>query len=63
MGPHVHDPRTGEILSAHIIVWHNVLKLGETWYFTQCGDLDPRAAKLPLPQPAHGRNFAVRRMP
>lgn len=54
MGPNVHDPRTGEIISAHIIVWHNVLKLGEQWYFTQVGDLDPRAAKLPLPQPLMG---------
>ncbi|HLJ54544.1 MAG TPA: zinc-dependent metalloprotease [Chthonomonadaceae bacterium] len=48
-GPHVSDPRSGEIISAHIIVWHNVLKLGETWYFTQVGPLDPRAAHLPLP--------------
>lgn len=54
MGPNVHDPRTGEILSAHIIVWHNVLKLGETWYFSQVGDMDPRAAKLPLPQTLMG---------
>jgi len=48
-GPHVSDPRSGEIISAHIIVWHNVLKLAETWYFTQVGPLDPRAARLPLP--------------
>ena len=54
-GPHISDPRTGEILSAHIIVWHNVMKLGQTWYFTQVGDLDPRAAKLPLPQELLGR--------
>lgn len=54
-GPHISDPRTGEILSAHIIVWHNVMKLGQTWYFTQVGDLDPAAAKLPLPAPLVGR--------
>lgn len=54
-GPHISDPRTGEILSAHIIVWHNVMKLGQTWYFTQVGDLDPQAAKLPLPEPLLGR--------
>ena len=48
MGPHVHDPRSGEILSAHIIVWHDVLKLAETWYFVQCADLDPNAQKLPM---------------
>ena len=55
MGPHISDPRTGEILSAHIIVWHDIMKLGQTWYFTQVGDLDPRASKLPLPQDLLGR--------
>jgi len=54
-GPHTSDPRTGEILSAHIIVWHNVMKLAQTWYFTQVADLDPLAAKLPLPQDLTGR--------
>ncbi len=54
-GPHISDPRTGEILSAHIIVWHNVMKLGQTWYFSQVGDMDPRAAKLPLPNELLGR--------
>src|SRR5262249_4012846 len=54
MRPHVSDPRSGEIISAHIIIWHNVLKLGETWYFTQVGPLDSRAQKLPLPDPLMG---------
>ncbi len=54
MGPHVHDPRSGEILSAHVIVWHNMLKLAEQWYFAQCADLDPRAKKLPLPDDLEG---------
>jgi hypothetical protein len=53
-GPHVSDPRSGEIISAHIIIWHNVLKLGETWYFTQVGPLDPRASRLPLPDSLMG---------
>jgi hypothetical protein len=55
MGPHVHDPRSGEIISAHIIVWHDVLKLVQEWYFVQCGALDPHAAKLPLPDELTGR--------
>lgn len=54
MGPHVNDPRSGEILSAHVIVWHNMLKLAEQWYFAQCADLDPRAHKLPLPTELEG---------
>lgn len=54
MGPHTHDPRTGEILSAHIIMWHDVLKLAETQYFVQVSPLDPQAQKLPLPEPLMG---------
>ena len=36
MGPHVHDPRSGEIISAHIIFWHDIVKLTQMWYFVQC---------------------------
>jgi hypothetical protein len=55
MGPHVHDPRSGEIVSAHIIMWHDVLKLVQQWYFIQCGALDPQAHKLPLPDELTGK--------
>jgi hypothetical protein len=55
MGPHVHDPRSGEIISAHIIMWHDVLKLIQQWYFVQCGALDPQAQKLPLPDDLTGK--------
>lgn len=50
MGPHVHDPRSGEIISAHIIIWHNVLKLAQDWYFAQASPNDKSAQKLPLPE-------------
>jgi len=55
MGPHVHDPRTGEILEADIVMWHNVLNLVNHWYFTQVAPLDPRARKLPLPDELMGK--------
>jgi hypothetical protein len=54
MGPHVHDPRSGEIISAHIIFWHDVVKLAQEWYFVQCSAQDPRANKLPLPDEVTG---------
>jgi hypothetical protein len=54
MGPHVHDPRSGEIISAHIIFWHDVVKLSQMWYFLQVGANDPRAQKLPLPDDLTG---------
>lgn len=48
MGPHLSDPRSGEILNGNITVYHNVLDVARTWYFTQLAPLDPRAQKLPL---------------
>jgi hypothetical protein len=54
MGPAVVDPRSGEVISSHAIFWHDVLKLAETWYFTQAAASDPRAQKLPLPDDLMG---------
>ncbi|MFN8010778.1 MAG: zinc-dependent metalloprotease [Holophagaceae bacterium] len=53
-GPHISDPRTGEILNADIVMYHNILQLQRDWYFTQVGPLDQRAAKLPLPDDLMG---------
>ncbi|MEO7522400.1 MAG: zinc-dependent metalloprotease, partial [Gemmatimonas sp.] len=54
-GPHINDPRTGEILESDIQFYHNVMNLGRDWYFTQVGPLDKRAQKLPLPDSLAGR--------
>jgi hypothetical protein len=54
MGPHVHDPRSGEIISAHIIFWHDVVKLAQMWYFVQCSAQDPKARHFPLPDDLTG---------
>jgi len=48
-GPHVHDPRSGEILEADVRIYHNVMKLSRDWYFVQASPNDPRAQQLPLP--------------
>lgn len=45
-GPHVHDPRSGEILESHINWYHNVMHLLRNWYFVQCAPNDPRARKV-----------------
>lgn len=55
VGPHTHDPRSGEIISAHLQIYHNVMNLNRDWYWTQVGALDPRARKLPLPDSLAGR--------
>jgi hypothetical protein len=54
-GPNIADPRTGEILDADIEMHHNVMNLVRDWYFVQVAPLDPRAAKLPLPDDLMGR--------
>jgi hypothetical protein len=53
-GPHVSDPRTGEILESDIQMYHNIMNLQRAWYFTQVGPLDPRVQKLPMPDDLMG---------
>ena len=42
-GPHVHDPRTGEILESDIGWYHNVMNLLRNWYFVQTAAANPEA--------------------
>jgi hypothetical protein len=50
LGPSLIDPRSGEVLSSHLILWHDVVRLVQNWYVTEAGGVDPRAAHLPLPE-------------
>lgn len=54
MGPSTADPRSGEIINAHIIMWHDILKLQTDWYFTQASPSDPRARRLPFSDELQG---------
>ena len=54
-GPHVHDPRSGEILNGSIRLFHNLLNLVRNWYFIQVAPLDPRTHQLPYPDSLMGR--------
>ncbi len=45
-GPHVHDPRSGEIIETHINWYHNVMLLLRNWYFVQTAAVDPRARMM-----------------
>ncbi len=42
-GPHVHDPRTGEILESDIGWFHNVLNLLRNWYLIQTAAAKPES--------------------
>ncbi len=42
-GPHVSDPRSGEILESDINWYHNVMSLLQGWYFVQTAAINPEA--------------------
>lgn len=45
-GPHVHDPRTGQILESDIGWFHNVMNLLRNWYFVQTAAANPKARSV-----------------
>ncbi len=47
-GPHVHDPRTGEILESDINWYHNVMNLLRNWYFVQTAAANPDARHVKM---------------
>ena len=42
-GPHVSDPRSGEILESDINWYHNVMSLLRNWFFVQTAAINPEA--------------------
>ncbi len=57
-GPHVNDPRTGEILQSNIGWFQNITSLLQAWYWVQAGAVDPRARALPFPDSLMGEMVA-----
>lgn len=57
-GPSLADPRSGEILNANIVMYHNIMRLLRDWYVTQAGAVDPRVRQLPLPDDLMGELVA-----
>lgn len=45
-GPHISDPRSGQIIESHVCWYHNVMNLLTKWYMVQCGPLDKRAQTM-----------------
>ena len=46
IGTSIHDPRSGEILAAHIDWYHDVQQLFHDWYFAQSSAIYPPARKM-----------------
>ncbi|MEM8486863.1 MAG: zinc-dependent metalloprotease [Bacteroidota bacterium] len=54
-GPHVHDPRTGEILESDIGWFHNVMNLLRNWFFIQTAAINPDARDVKFKDEVMGR--------
>jgi len=54
-GPHVHDPRSGEIIESHLGWYHNIMNLLHNWYMIQAGMSDTTARKMKFDQELMGQ--------
>ncbi|MCD8436744.1 zinc-dependent metalloprotease [Tenacibaculum dicentrarchi] len=54
-GPHVSDPRSGEILESDINWYHNVMTLLHDWYFIQTAAINPDARSMEFKEETMGR--------
>ncbi|MDN3493812.1 zinc-dependent metalloprotease [Winogradskyella bathintestinalis] len=54
-GPHVSDPRTGEILESDINWYHNVMSLLRGWFFVQTAAINPDAQSPQFKDEVMGR--------
>ena len=54
-GPHVSDPRSGEILESDINWYHNVMTLLRNWFFIQTAAINPDARGVEFKDEVMGR--------
>ncbi len=54
-GPHVSDPRSGEILESDINWYHNVMSLLRNWFFVQTAAINPEARTTEFKNEIMGR--------
>lgn len=54
-GPHVSDPRSGEIIESDINWYHNVMTLLRNWYFVQTAAINPKARGVEFEEEVMGR--------
>ncbi|MGK0412313.1 MAG: hypothetical protein ACJA1B_000504 [Polaribacter sp.] len=54
-GPHVSDPRSGEILESDINWYHNVMSLLRNWFFVQTAAINPDAQSVEFKDEVMGR--------
>ncbi len=54
-GPHVSDPRSGEIIESDIGWYHNVMNLLRNWFFIQTAAINPKAQSVEFDDEVMGR--------
>ena len=54
-GPHVSDPRSGEILESDINWYHNVMTLLRNWFFVQTAAINPNAQSVAFEDEVMGK--------
>lgn len=54
-GPHVSDPRSGEILESDINWYHNVMTLLRNWFFVQTAAINPDARGVAFEEEVMGK--------
>jgi len=54
-GPHVSDPRSGEIIESDIGWYHNVMNLLRNWFFIQTAAINPDARSMKFDDEVMGR--------
>jgi hypothetical protein len=54
-GPHISDPRSGEIIESDINWYHNVMTLLHNWFFVQTAAINPEARTIEFKEEVMGR--------
>lgn len=57
VGPHTHDPRTGEIINSEITWYHNHMRSYRNWLIMETGASNPEARSLDIPEDLMGETM------
>ncbi|HEV8446595.1 MAG TPA: zinc-dependent metalloprotease [Gemmatimonadaceae bacterium] len=57
VGPHTHDPRSGEILNSEITWYHNHMRSYRNWLIMETGAANPMARSLEIPEELMGETM------
>jgi hypothetical protein len=57
VGPHTHDPRSGEIISSEITWYHNHMRSYRNWLIMETGVANPLARSLDIPDELMGETM------